>query len=120
MRSIEDVGRTKAVGYLPLATLEKVLGLEPEELRKQSIARSLEVRIFEEGKCCIKSGAIFVYDSVLFKKIAEKFREEILARGWIAECDFLIERIATNWFSEQEPVLQFISALYGENGRMIG
>ncbi|QGM97939.1 hypothetical protein [Methylocystis parvus] len=114
MRSLDDVGQGKAVGYLPLATLKNVLRISADKIRESCEARGLNVKIFDEDSSCIKSGAIFVYDTGLVRGIIDRFDQDILARGWSGDVESIIERIAIEWYCENDPAMPFIKALYGE------
>lgn len=114
MRSLDDVGQGKAVGYLPLATLKNVLGVSADKIRESYLARGLNVKIFNEDASCIKGGAIFVYDTELFQGIIDRFDQDILAHGWSDDVESIIERIAIEWYCENDPLMPFIKALYGE------
>src|SRR5882672_5140381 len=56
-----SLGRRKAVSYLPIKTVEKVIGLTVTEYRSMVEATGNRCSIFGPKDCCIDSGAIYAY-----------------------------------------------------------
>jgi hypothetical protein len=114
LRSFDDVGATKAIGYLPKKTILDLLALDIDQIRTYYEVKGLKTKMFDERETCIKSGAMFVYDRARFDQIVEKFKVEIVGKGWLAESGFVLDQIATHWFEGDDPILPLIRALYGE------
>ena len=59
---LRQIGPNKTIGYLPFYTIRKFLQLSPEVIAADAAARGLASQLFGPAKCCIKSGALYVYD----------------------------------------------------------
>lgn len=115
MSSVDEVGVSKAVGYLPLKTVRDMLGLDINLLTKAFESKYLHVKIFEETQTCINSGAFFVYDHAAFDKTINLFAEEIVRKGWRPEVESVLDQVANRWFDGDDHIMPFIRALYGED-----
>ncbi len=60
--SFSAVETAKPLGYLPLATLDQHLEMEVGGIAASLEKRGLKTKIFQADECCIKSGALYVYD----------------------------------------------------------
>jgi hypothetical protein len=115
MESLTGVGHRKAVGYLPLRTITCVLESSMESVQRELAVRGLRTISLDETEACIKSGALFAFSEPMLLKEIAKFRAEIERRGWQAEPTFVVRRIAEEWFGEDDPIMPFIKAVYGEH-----
>lgn len=113
--SLDQVGKTKAVGYLPIYTITKVLNDTINARIGPLVKRGLKVRVFGEEETCIKSGALFVYNHDMVLTIIEKYKVEIASRNWNPSPEFIIERIACEWFESTTPIMEFIRDLYNDH-----
>src|ERR1043165_2597062 len=59
-----NVGRQKAVSYLPLKTVEGMLGLSIDEYRGLIEQAGNKCVVFSSSETCIDSGAVFAYSVV--------------------------------------------------------
>lgn len=76
LKSFDSVGPEKAVGYLPLPAIRKILNESVSDIKNLYIQRWLNCIEFSEQETCIKGGALFVYDEIAFKKILDRFNFE--------------------------------------------
>jgi hypothetical protein len=111
---LDNVGATKAVGYLPLYTIERVLGQNPAELVQHYRQKGLCVRVFDQNECCIKSGALFVWDYDQASRCIKEFGKSVTEKGWPIDANVVLENIATEWFEKDDPIMPLVYALYGE------
>lgn len=56
-----NIGREKPVSYLPLNTIERVIGIQISEYTAMIEALKNEFSVFTSEECCINSGAVFAY-----------------------------------------------------------
>jgi hypothetical protein len=110
----EDVGRTKAVGYLPIYTINDVLKETIDRRAEALTARGLNVRVFNEGETCIKSGAVFAYDSEMMSRIIDKHRDALANKDWAPAPDYVVNRISIEWYEQDDPIMPFIRDLYND------
>ncbi|CUX54519.1 hypothetical protein AGR7C_Lc20137 [Agrobacterium deltaense Zutra 3/1] len=57
-----QLGSEKPVSYLPLNTIENVLGLTVDTYREMLRAGGNESMLFEDQQCAINSGAVYGYN----------------------------------------------------------
>jgi hypothetical protein len=62
LRSVAQIGPAKPIGYLPLYTIRDILKMEPHALAQDSAAKGLSAALFGPAQCCIKSGALYLFD----------------------------------------------------------
>jgi hypothetical protein len=72
--SLTEVGIKKAAGYLPLHTVETLLGKSLEEVARSLTDRGICVRILPEDQSPIKSGALFAFDRPMAKRSSRGIR----------------------------------------------
>jgi hypothetical protein len=114
LKSITNVGKEKALGYLPLNTILNILKLSIDELKTQAEEKQLCWFLYDREDCCVKSGAFFVYepDKVLD---AIKLHKDILQKYHIAtNPKDVIINLATNWYEPGHEIMNFIRELYGD------
>jgi hypothetical protein len=113
LRSVTDVGRSKPVGYLPLATIRDVLQLDPKVVADAATARGLVAAQFGPEVCCIKSGALYVYHREALANILKVRTDAISMAGLPSDPDRFIAVIAATWFEEDHPARPIIAAAFG-------
>ena len=114
LRSLDLVGESKAIGYLPIATVENLLDTSIESIRYLYENKGLSIVVFGEDRTCMKSGAIFIFDEQMMLAMIDRFKEIIIRRGWKLELEYVIEKIAVAWYESNDPITQFIRAIYGD------
>lgn len=114
LKSLTEVGLSKAVGYLPLYTIYEILGSSPDELAKAAQRRGLVTYRSGEDQCCIKSGALYVYDRNLLIDILTQWTGVIQMNGSHSDPDMFIKAIAETWFEPGDPIMPVIRHAFGE------
>jgi len=114
LRSLAEVGPSKPVGYLPPHTIDDFVQLSPEALAKAATARGLATAQFGPDICCIKSGALYVYDREVLAKLLHMQADVISAAGLPLDPDLFDALIATVWFAADHPVRPIIASAFGE------
>jgi hypothetical protein len=71
LRCLAEVGPSKPVGYLPLRTIKDFVQLSPKAVAAAATARGLATAQFGPNTCCIKSGALYVYDREALAKLLQ-------------------------------------------------
>jgi hypothetical protein len=112
-RSLTDVGPDKPVGYLPLYTF-KAMGETGKRLREDAASRGLAVASFGPDECCVKSGAIYVYDREALSRELNRHTEALSAAGMPSDPDRFIAEIAAHWLDEAHPLMPLIASAFGE------
>ncbi|HZT18880.1 MAG TPA: hypothetical protein VFA23_05710 [Dongiaceae bacterium] len=107
------VGPEKAVSYLPLRTVEHVIGITIQVYRSLAKGAGNHSMVFSASDCCIKSGAVYVYDLTSLRKVLRKNRVVLQAHGWPTGPVGFLKRIAREWLDERHPVMPVIREAFG-------
>ncbi len=81
LRSLTRVGPEKPVGYLPLYTLTEFAEADPDRLAADALARGLAAAQFGPAECCIKSGALYIYDRAALDRLLKSNVDTLTAAG---------------------------------------
>jgi hypothetical protein len=109
LRSLTEVGPSKPVGYLPLHAIKDFVQLPPNTVAAAAIARGLATAQFDPNACCIKSGALYVYDREALAKLLQARVDVLLAAGLPLDPDRFVAHIATVWFESDHPAHPIIA-----------
>ncbi|HZR73731.1 hypothetical protein [Bradyrhizobium sp.] len=114
LRSLAEVGPAKPVGYLPLDTIRNFTTLSVEAVANEARARGLAAAQFDSDACCIKSGALYVYDREALAKVLKAQAGAVAIAGLPNEPDRFVAQIASVWYPEDDPAYRVIAAAFGE------
>lgn len=115
LESLTLVGPAKAVGYLPLQTVTQVLGLKVEDITAQAVNRGLRAIAIGPHHCCIKSGALYVFDEVALKAVLRVGAATLEQLKAPAEAEMFVRFIARDWFVAEHPLMPIIRAAFADN-----
>src|ERR1700739_4609830 len=87
MVSITGVGLRKPIGYLPLNTITNFLEVSADTLADDARSRGLATVTLTRDKCCINSGALYVYDYDSLAKLLLAFAETLSGCGLSTDPD---------------------------------
>lgn len=104
----------KPVSYLPIKTIEGMLGLSSIEYRTLIEKTGSKCSIFDANECCIESGAIFAYSAQDLDALLERHRALLTLHAWPVSSDLFIQRIATNWLELNDPIMPVINEAFGK------
>ena len=108
------VGPEKTISYLPIKTIENVIGITVPVYRSMIENLGNKSAVFLEEECCIYSGAVYAYSETDLDDILRHNRKSLVGHGWpIAPADF-IRRIASEWLAEKSPILDVVKKAFGE------
>jgi hypothetical protein len=116
LRGLTEIGPSKPVGYLPLHTINNFVQLSPEAVAAAATARGLATAQFGPDTCCIKSGALYVYDREALANLLQARADLISAAGLPLDPDLFVTRIATVWFAADHPVRPIMASAFGDSG----
>jgi len=114
LRGLLEVGPTKPVAYLPLYTIEEFVQMTPEAIVAAATARGLATAQFGPTTCCIKSGALYVYDREALAGLLQESADTIASAGLPSDPDRFVARIAAVWFDMAHPAYPLIARAFGE------
>jgi hypothetical protein len=76
------VGPAKPITYLPIDTIEKVLGLTIAKYAELVKRRGGECAVFSTSETCIKSGAVYCYDPATLAALLDGHARQFEQLGW--------------------------------------
>lgn len=114
LRSLGRVGPAKPVGYLPLYTIRNVAKVEVNEVIASAAARGLASAQFGPEECCIKSGALYVYDREALTRLLRDHTDLLAAAETPLDPDHFVTRIAAVWVEPDHPLYPIIAQAFGD------
>jgi hypothetical protein len=114
LESLSKVGPNKPVGYLPLYTIRDVLKGSVEEMIAAAAVRGLARICLPADRCCIKSGALYVYDRDALAELLKQSRDVLAKHHLAMDPDRFVLQIAARWFEREHPLYRVIAAAFGE------
>ena len=115
LRSLTRVGPEKPVGYLPLYTLTEFAEADPDRFAADALARGLAVAQFGPAECCIKSGALYIYDRAALDRLLKSNVETLTAAGMPIDPDMFVAQIAAVWIEPDHPAYAIVAKAFGEH-----
>ncbi|RXT48226.1 hypothetical protein B6S44_24495 [Bosea sp. Tri-44] len=117
LENLSLVGPAKAVGYLPLRTVAEVLGLNVEDLITQAMARGLRAISIGPHHCCIKSGALYVFDAAALEAVLRVGSATLDQVEAPTDPEMFVRFIARDWFAPDHPIMPIIRAAFADHLR---
>lgn len=111
---LSQVGPNKTIGYLPLYRVRDFVQLSPDVIAADAAVRGLASELFGPAKCCIKSGALYVYDLKGLSRLLATHADSLEAENLPLDLDRFVARIAEVWFQPDHPACVVIAAAFGE------
>jgi hypothetical protein len=112
------VGPDKALGYLPLQTISRVLGLNVEDVIANERSRGLAALLLGPERCCINSGALYVYDPVALDAILRSSRSMLERAGFPTSAEPFIRTIAREWLNSDHPLMPLVKAAFADDAQL--
>jgi hypothetical protein len=109
-----NVGREKPVSYLPIRTVEEVLGITVPGYRSMIAKLGNQSSVFSADECCIKSGAVYAYSYSDLGDFLQQNQVILYENGWPAIPADFIRRIASEWLDDENPILSVVRKAFGE------
>jgi hypothetical protein len=114
LRSLTEVGSTKPVGYLPLQTIKDFVKLSPGTIAADATKRGLVAAQYGPDTCCIKSGALYVYDREALASLLQAQADAVSVAGLPHDPDRFVAHIAAVWYAEEHPAHRIIANAFGD------
>jgi hypothetical protein len=113
------LGPQKAISYLPLGTIEKLIGISSSAYTDMITSRGYKSFFIDDERSNINSfsirGAVYAYDEKELGKIIEEYRPVILMSRWPDHPLDFLERLATEWIADDNhPVMPVIRRAFGD------
>jgi hypothetical protein len=104
----------KSVSYLPIKTVENVIGITVQDYMSLIERSGNEGIVFNAEDCCISSGAVYAFSYQHLAKILKDNQATLSGHGWPATPVDFIRRIAAEWVDEESPVMPIIRRAFGD------
>jgi hypothetical protein len=108
------IGPEKPVSYLPIKTVEKVIGISVQDYMSLIERSGNEGIVFGAEDCCINSGAVYAFNCHYLSKILKDNQTILSEHGWPATPVDFILRIAAEWVDEESPIMPVIRKAFGD------
>lgn len=115
LREHLELGAHKPVSYLPIKTVERVLGLSVTEYMDMARVLGHSSLSFLPDQCCIKSGAVYIYSPKELKMALDREAETLSKENFPSAPPEFIAAIAREWFVDDHPIMFIIRKVFGEN-----
>jgi hypothetical protein len=109
-----NLGPKKPVSYLPLRTIEEIIGLTVPEYVSLIAKSGNKAIVFSPGRCCINSGAVYAYNYLYLSDVLHDDVDTLSKNGWPSDPDTFIVRIAREWVDTGHPVMPIIKKSFGD------
>jgi hypothetical protein len=114
LREHLKVGSEKPISYLPIRTVEKVIGITVVAYEAMIQNLGHQCAVFQPAESCINSGAIYAYSEPDLVNILKHNHEILTKHGWpVTPADF-VKRMASEWLDEESPIKPIVRAAFGE------
>jgi hypothetical protein len=108
------LGPQKAISYLPIKTVEKILGLSLLEYVSMVESAGDKAIVLGVDECCIDSGAVYAYSPNDLRVILKDAESLLLGHGWPASPVDFIRKLAAEWLDQDNPVLPIVRTAFGD------
>jgi hypothetical protein len=105
----------KVVSYLPLNTIENVIGISVGVYTSIIENNGGSYLIFGENECCISSGAVYAFLPKALKEILKINKHILTVVGVPCEPTGFIRAIADTWFENETSITPLLKELFGDN-----
>jgi hypothetical protein len=90
--------------------------MEPHAVVRDAQAKGISAVLFGPDQCCIKSGALYLYDQQAVEHLTQSSGSILSASGWPLDADQFVARIAREWIDPAHPLAPVIRQAFGEEG----
>jgi hypothetical protein len=108
------VGRRKPVSYLPIETIETVIGLTIQGYVSLIGSSGNKAVVLGAGDCCINSGAVYAYSCKELNDILSRNQAILTDHQWPTTPAEFIARMAAAWLDGDNPVMPVIRQAFGD------
>ena len=117
-----DSGWTKGSGLGFVADVDAAgnrfnpnkLLMDPYALAQDARVNGLSAAMFGPDQCCIKSGALYVFDRQSLERLLRSSKLTVSANRWPLDPDQFVARIAREWIDDAHSVAPVIKRAFGE------
>jgi hypothetical protein len=107
------IGPNKSVSYLPISTIEKVLGLTTTEYEALVTNAGRVALTLSPEECCVKSGAVYAFSTSDLEAILLENVDILLRHSWPVSPSDFIRRMGATWLGSEDPILPIVQKVFG-------
>jgi hypothetical protein len=108
------LGRNKPVSYLPIRTVESVLGLSVGEYLTFIEQAGFHCVILPAGESCIESGSVHAYSAPALADLLIGHAAVLSQHDWPTSPELFVRRIGARWLESGHPVLPVVQMAFGD------
>jgi hypothetical protein len=108
------LGPHKPVSYLPIRTIESVLGLSVGEYRAMIEQAGFRCLVIPANESCIASGSVHAYSEFALADVLSAHATALSEHGWPTSSEAFVRRIAAEWLEDGHPVLPIVQIAFGD------
>lgn len=108
------LGSKKPVSYLPIKTIEKVIGISVSEYVLLVERMGNTALVFSEGECCIESGAVYAYSYDDLAEVLAGSEQLLVNCKWPRSPVEFIRKVASGWVDEDKSIVSVIRKAFGD------
>jgi hypothetical protein len=109
-----NVGNEKPVSYLPIKTIERIIGITIPAYKSMIESLGNRCSVFSPEESCIDSGAVYAYNDMCLNSILQNNMGVLLSNGWPTTSENFIKKIASEWLTDENPIMPIIRKAFGE------
>jgi hypothetical protein len=87
--------------------------MDAHALADEAKASGRSVMLLGPDQCCIKSGALYVFDRQSLEGLLRSFSSILSVNDWPIDPGQFVERIAREWIDQAHPVTPVINRAFG-------
>ena len=114
LESFTRVGPDKAIGYLPMPTVLKILRLTIPAVEREFASGHRAVLPLGPDKCCINGGAVYVFDQMALAALLRTSGAQLARLGWPADNEGFVRKIAAEWLGDDHPLMGLVREAFGD------
>ncbi len=114
LRQHTKLDAKKVVSYLPLNTIENVMGMSLDTYTSIIENNGGSYLIFRENECCIWSGAVYAFLPGELSGILKTNMDILVLAGIPSEPIGFIRAIAGTWFEGETSITPLLKRLFGD------
>jgi hypothetical protein len=114
LESFARVGPEKAIGYLPMPTVLKILRLTIPTVEREFASSDRMVLALSADECCINGGAVYVFDQPALAALLRASSALLASLGWPADSESFVRKIAAEWLTADHPLIELVREAFGD------
>ena len=114
LKDLALVGPTKAIGYLLMRTVTRILQADLGELIATAEAKGVSAIAFHAKDCCIRGGALYLYHRPTLTALLNASTHVLSPSNIPSEPDAFVRHIAAHWLEPGHPVRPIIDAAFAD------